>query len=59
MSLRDIPTLQHANTTKKQEYQYLNNSSVAVVLNEMQREVNTGHPFERKLHIDTSTTRSK
>ena len=40
---------------KKQEHQYLHDSSVAVMLREMQREVNTGHPFERRLHIDYST----
>ena len=39
---------------KKQEHQELHDSSVAVMLKEMQREVNTGHPFERKLHIDYS-----
>ena len=27
-------------------------SSVAVTLREMQREVNTGHPFDSRLHID-------
>ena len=30
---------------KRQEYQDLHNSLVAVMLREMQREVNTGHPF--------------
>ena len=40
---------------KKQEYQDLYNSSVAVTLREMQREVNTDHPFESRLHIDYST----
>ena len=30
--------------------------SVAVMLREMQREVNTGHPFERKRHIDYLTS---
>ena len=30
-------------------------SSAAVMLREMQHEVNTGHPFERKLHKDCST----
>ena len=30
---------------KKQEHQHLHDSSVAVMLREMQREVNTGHPF--------------
>ena len=40
---------------KRQEHQDLHDSSVAVMLREMQREVNTGHPFERKLHIDYST----
>ena len=40
---------------KKQEHQYLHDSSVAVMLREIQREVNTGHPFERRLHIDYST----
>ena len=35
---------------KKQEHQDLHDSSVAVMLREMQREVNTGHPKERRLH---------
>ena len=39
---------------KKQEYQDLHDSSVAVMLREMQREVNTEHPFERRL-LDYST----
>ena len=30
----------------------LYDSSVAAMLGEMQRQVNTGHPFESKLHID-------
>ena len=38
-----------------QEIQDLHNSSVAMMLREMQREVNTGLPFERKLDIDFST----
>ena len=37
---------------KNQEHQDLYDSSVAVMQREMQREVNTGHPFESKLHID-------
>ena len=36
---------------KKLEYQDLYNSSVAVMLREMQREVNTGRPFESRLYI--------
>ena len=40
---------------QRQEYQDLYNSSVAILLREMQREVNTGRPFERRLHIDHST----
>ena len=40
---------------KSQAWQDLYNSSVAVRLREMQREVNTGHPFESKLHIEYST----
>ena len=40
---------------KKQEYQDLYNSSVAVKLREMQREVNTGRPFESRLDIDHSS----
>ena len=40
---------------KKQQYQDLYNSSVAVMLREMQREVNTGRPFERRLHNDYYT----
>ena len=35
-----------------QEYQDVYDSSVAVMLREMQREVNTGHPFESRLPID-------
>ena len=35
---------------KNQEFQDLYDSSVAVMLREMQREVNTGHPFESRLH---------
>ena len=40
---------------KKQAYQDLHNSSVAIMLREMQREVNMGLPLENKLHIDYST----
>ena len=40
---------------KKQEYQDLFNSSVAIRLREVQREVSMGPPFENKLHIDFST----
>ena len=40
---------------KKQEYPDLYDSSVAVMLRETKREVNTGHPFENRLHIDYST----
>ena len=40
---------------KRQEYQDLYNSSVAVMLREMQREVNMDLPFESRLHIDYST----
>ena len=40
---------------EKQEYQDLYNSSVAVMLREMQREVNTGRPFETRYHIDFFT----
>ena len=39
----------------KQEHRDLHDSSVTVMLREMQREVNTGHQFERRLHIDYST----
>ena len=38
--------------SKKQEYQDLYNSSVAIMLREMQREVNEGRPFESRLHND-------
>ena len=55
MSVQEVQTLQHTNTTKKQEHQDLHDSSVAAMLRGMQREVNTGHPFERRLHIDYST----
>ena len=37
---------------KKLKYQDLHNSSVAIMLREMQREVNMGLPFENSLHID-------
>ena len=37
---------------KQQEHQDLRDSPVAVMLREMQREVNMGHPFVRRLHID-------
>ena len=40
---------------KGQEHPDLHNSSVAVLLREMQHEVNTGHPLERRLHIDYFT----
>ena len=40
---------------KKQGYQELYNSSVAVMLRGMQREVNMDRPFESRLHIDYST----
>ena len=40
---------------KKQEYQDVFNSSIAVMLRDMQREVNMGHPFESRLHIDYNT----
>ena len=40
---------------EKQQHQDLHDSSVPVMVREMQREVNTGHPFESKLHIDYST----
>ena len=37
---------------KKQAYQDLCNSSVAAMLREMQREVNTGCPFESRIYIN-------
>ena len=40
---------------KRQEYQDLYNSSVAVMLREMQREVNMNRPCQSRLHIDYST----
>ena len=40
---------------ENQEYQYLYNSSVAVMRRETQCEVNTGQPFENRLHIYYST----
>ena len=40
---------------KKQEHQDLHNSSVAVMLREMRREVNTGHPLARRFHTDYTT----
>ena len=53
MSLREMPTPQH--TSKFYEMQGLHDSIVALMLREMQREVNTGHPFECRLHLDYST----
>ena len=40
---------------KKQVFQDLYNSSVVVMLKKMQREVNTGPPFESILHVDYYT----
>ena len=40
---------------KRQEEQDLHNSSVAVMLREMQREVNTGRRYACRLHIDYHT----
>ena len=40
---------------RKQQYQDLYNSSVAVLLRKRQLEVNTGRPFESRLHIDYCT----
>ena len=40
---------------KHQEDQDLHNSSVAIMSREMQREVNTGRPFESRHHIDYDT----
>ena len=40
---------------KKQQYQDLYNSSVAVMLRKMQREINEGRPFESRLHLDSYT----
>ena len=48
--------LQHTSTTKiRSTKQDLYDSSVAVMLREMQRDVNTGHPFGSRAHIDYST----
>ena len=43
---------QHTNSTKRQEYQDLYNSSVAIRLREKHREVNEGRPFESRLQIE-------
>ena len=43
--------MQHTSTESK-EYQDLHNSSVAVMLREMQREVHTGCQFESRFHTD-------
>ena len=40
---------------KRQENQELHSLSVAIMLREMRREVNTGRPLESRLHIDYST----
>ena len=37
---------------RRQEYQDVYNSSVAIMLRDMQSEVKTGRPFESRLHID-------
>ena len=37
---------------QKHQYQDLYNSSVAIMLREMQREVSAGRPFESRLHMD-------
>ena len=51
--MRKMPTSQHTITAKKNQDLY--NSSVAIMLREMQREVNMGLPFGHKLRIDYST----
>ena len=40
---------------KKHQNQDLYNSSIAIMLREMQRENNTGRPYESRLHIDSYT----
>ena len=45
-----IQVLQKSGVPRSARY-----SSVAVMLREMQREVNTGHPLESRLHSDYST----
>ena len=40
---------------KRQDYQDLQNSSVVVMLREMQREKDMGRPFESRLHVDFNT----
>ena len=40
---------------QRQEHQDLHESSFAVMVRETKREVSTGHPSERRLHIDYST----
>ena len=40
---------------RHQEYQDLHNSSVSIMLREMQREVNRGRPFVSRLHVGYST----
>ena len=52
MSLLEIAMRQHTNKyCKKQEYQDLYSSLVAVMLREMQRDINMGRPFEGRRHI--------
>ena len=55
MSVLEMPMRQHTNFTKKQDYHDLHNSSVAVMLREMQREIFLGRRFESRLHIDYHT----
>ena len=52
MSLLEMPTLQHAKYYKNLEFEDQYDSSVAVMLQEMQREVNTKHPKKDKLDVD-------
>ena len=58
-TLRSMSLLEMTNAAaykyyRRQEYQDLYNSSVAIMLRDMQREVKTGRPSESRLHIDFS-----
>ena len=51
-SLLELPTRQHANTTKSRSTKICTFFfSVAVMLREMQRKVNAGRRYERRLHL--------
>ena len=56
--IAELPTRQHANTTKSRSTKICTFFSVAVMLRVMQREVNTGHRYECRLHLLIITQKS-